>query len=730
VDDQEHPRRRPQTRNVVVGTGTGPIVQASSVTGGIHFHGRSADPAVPRQLARPPPAFAGRQAELSLLSHAHENPAAPVAVLTGPGGVGKTALARRWAYDHRNAFPDGQLSIDLNGFSESDPVDPGEALASFLRALGVVPAAIPVGLQELAALYRSRTAGRALLIVLDNAFSAAQARILIPASDQSFTVVTSRWRMAGLAPDGAVIIDVRPLTDRDSVSLLSRVAGPARIDDDPVQSERLARLCAGLPIALTVAASRLVARPRLTVARLVEDLQAETTRLHRLRMPDTSVQATLDLSYRNLTPEVAALYRRLSAHPGPDFGPAAIGALVSSIDGPATGWTAAAIETLVQANLVQEDSLDRFHLHDLLRLHARQLLASEDTRTDQDDTVRSVLEWYLGAADVADQRIRPYRRTRLSYSYARRRTEAPVPSLTDRATALAWLERERVNLIAAGRTALACGWAELAWHLSNVVWSLLLYGKHYRDRIDIDEVGVAAARMWGNRTAEALMLSRLGLACTTARRYDEAERHLSLAVTRWNEVGDARSAAEAREMTAALYRETERVAEAVLMYENVLAVHRRLGDSRWIGLTSISLGSLLTEAARAPEAVDVLLDARRIFAGLTDVDPYNGFRAEIALAAAYLAVGDLGTARAAAIRGRDGMRTLGSAFEQAQALVVLGRIAHRGGDPDTARRDWTEALHIYEAVQSPRAEALRDRMRRALGAEDPVEVQNGGEVAQ
>jgi tetratricopeptide (TPR) repeat protein len=730
VDDREHAHQRRRTTNAVIGTGIGSIVQASSVVGGIHFHGRTDDAVpIPRQLVKPPPVFAGRQSELSLLSRVHEDPNAAMAMLTGPGGVGKTALARRWAHDHRDAFPAGQLYIDLNGFSESDPVDPGEALASFLRALGVPPAAVPAGLPELAALYRSQTASRALLVVLDNAVSAAQVRVLLPASDESFAVVTSRLRMAALAPDGAVIIDVRPLSVGDSVSLLSQVAGRARIDDDPVQAANLAGLCAGLPIALSVAAARLAARPMLTLARLVADLEAEATRLHHLRMPDeASVQGTLDLSYRNLAPQVAVLYRRLSAHPGREFGVGVVGALLPSISGIGPDLETAAIDQLVQASLVEESSLDRFQFHDLLRLHARQRLTSEDTKADQDDAARSLLEWYLAAAQHADLAIRPYRRSRLSYRP--RSADAPIPSFTDRTTALAWLEREHLNLIAAGRMALTRGWAELAWHLSNAIWPLLLYGKHYRDRIGIDELGVAAARTWGNRTAEALMLCRLGRACTTAGRYDDAEHHLRLAVTLWNEVGDPQGAAEAQELTAALYRETGRITEAVSMYESVLAINRDLGDARWIGLTSINLGSLLPEASRTAEAVAVLLDARRIFTDLADLDPYNGFRAEIALAAAYLALCDISKARTAAARGAEGMRELGSAFEQGQALEVLGQVAHVSGDLPAARRHWAGALRIYDSLQSSRATTLRDRIRRTPGANDPVEVQDSGEAAK
>jgi tetratricopeptide (TPR) repeat protein len=647
-------------------------------------------------------------------------------VLTGQGGVGKTALARRWARGVQQEFRHGQLYIDLNGFSESDPVDPGEALGFFLRALGVPPARVPPSLDEQAALYRSRTADRSLLIVLDNAFSAAQVRVLLPASDASFVVVTSRLRLAGLVTDGAAVIDVYPLAAGDSVALLEGVLGPERVlgpeGADRRPAESLAEICGGLPIALAVAAAQLTARPRLTVARLVADLELHTGRLRGLRTSEgVSVQGTLDLSYRSLDPRSAALYRRLAAHPGREFGLGPVTALLASAgDAVPAAMAMSAIDLLMQGNLVEETSMDRFRFHDLLLLHARQQL----TAAESEQATRTLLEWYLAAASAADQVITPYRR-RLPYSADP--APAGLPSFADREEALDWLDNERLNLIAAGHEALSRGWAELAWHLSDVMWPLMLYRKIYRDRIGIDETGVAAALLWGNEWAEADMRKRLGRAYTTAGRYEDAEQQLRLATERCDDVGDVRGAVDAREMMAALYRDSGRPSLAIAAFEDRLAANRELGDARWTGLTLISLGSLLSEEDRAADAVGLLREAREIFATLADVDPYNGVRADIALAAAHLAAGDLPSAEAAATRGLAGMRRLGSEFEQAQAIEVLGRIADRRGDADAALRHRTEALTIYSALQSPRAAALRAQMPGVPGTTDPLGVEGAGE---
>src|SRR5215217_8071688 len=198
----------------------GHSVQASAIYGDVHLHGGAGTDRspVPHQLLAAPVHFTEREAELAELdrivsSSLHGGHPALV-VLSGPGGVGKTALALCWTHAASSRFPDGQLYIDLGGFSGADPVDPGEALGQFLRAIGVPASQVPVTLSEQAALYRTLTASRSLLVLLDNAYSSAQARVLIPASPRCAVVVTSRSRLTGLVGDGARLVEVRPLRER------------------------------------------------------------------------------------------------------------------------------------------------------------------------------------------------------------------------------------------------------------------------------------------------------------------------------------------------------------------------------------------------------------------------------------------------------------------------------------------------------------------------------------
>ncbi|GIE06191.1 NTPase [Paractinoplanes durhamensis] len=701
--------------NTISGIVAGPSVQALDIHGGVHFHGVPPAAATPHQAAAPPPHFAGRGAEVRSLRSAMDA-GSTVVVLSGPGGVGKTALARQWARLAEDAFPAGQLYLNLGGFGLVPPVEPAEALRSFLRALGVPAGALPPTLAELTALYRSQTAGRSLLVVLDDAFSAAQVRVLVPSSSSSMTVITSRVRLSGLIAEGAVLLEITPLTTAESLTLLANFLGEKRIDGEREQAERLAELCAGLPIALCLAAARLSTRPRLSLARVVATLAAETQRLARLETPDreSSVSGSFELSYQALDASAAALYRRLSLHPGREFGLGPAAALLPGIQaGSPAGEADRLIGVLLESSLLQEVAEEHFRLHDLIHLHARQKVVAEDTEAVREEAMLAMSEWYLGAASAADVVVTPYRR-RLVYSY--RTSPSELPAFSDRDEALAWLDRQRSNLSAAGQVALDHRWAELAWHLSDVLWPVQLYRKS-TDRKDIDVRGLAAARMWGDPRAEGRMLKRLGRTCTTLGEHDRAEQLLRKAVTTYAESGDAEGSVEAQEMLALAYRDSGRADAAAELLADVLATRRRLGNSRDIGLTLISLADLLSGRGNLAEAVELLREAGRLLDQSVADDPYNPVRVKLGLARAYFDGGDLAAADLAVTEAIEGMKRLGAAIGEADALELAARIAARRGDATRSRLCLQRAAELLETHGSPRAAALRRQVPAPPGVQ-------------
>jgi tetratricopeptide (TPR) repeat protein len=637
---------------------------------------------------------------------------AGIVVLTGPGGVGKTALATHWAYGAGDRFQDGQLYVDLGGFGEGPPVDPAEVVGSFLRALGVRPDDLPVAFADQVACYRSVTAGRSILAILDNAYSAAQVRALVPGTGSSMVVVTSRSRLVGLLPDGARLVDVAPLPEEDSVALLARRVDPTRIARERSQITDLVRICAGLPIALCVAAARLAARPRLSVETMVSELADETNRLRRLAVPEgLSVQAAFDVSYRALDSRAATLYRRLALHPGQEFGLAPITVLMpeASVEEPAD-----AVEPLLEASLLQEVDEGRFRFHDLVRLHARQKAEADDNEAVRETVMRALVEWYFAAAQRADSVLTPYRR-RLPYEFIT--APAAVPGFSTRALALDWLERERLNLLAAGRAAFEHGHMELAWHLSDVLWPLFLYGKHYRDQMEADRRGVAAAHAWRNQWAEAGMLKRLSRIFAAAGDYAAAEQHARESIRLYRTVDDARGVLDAQEALALSYRDSGQLPEAAAAFTELLAANRQYGAERSVALILINLGMVLSATGQSTKAIAMLAEAKEILGRISTVDPYNEARALIGLAGAHLRSGDLSAAEAAATAAASRMAELGSEHDRAEAVRLLGQIAEQRGDIATARARYHSALAVFEALGSPRAASTRTELARLTAGE-------------
>ncbi|MFF1305727.1 ATP-binding protein [Streptomyces sp. NPDC058307] len=710
-------------------TVSGPVVQARDITGGVHFHPAPRPPAaaadvLPRQLPPVPSHFTNRHDELARLDRLVGSPcdSPVVAVVSGPAGVGKTTLARRWLLARADSFPDGQLYADLRGHSPDGPARPGELLGHLLRSLGRTE--VPAELNERAALWRSVTAGARIALLLDNALSAAQVRPLLPGSVAAVTAVTSRNRLTGLGLEGAVFVPLSVLATRDAVELLSRRLGAERVRREPEAARAMARACANLPLAVCVAGARLAARPRQPLAAMARALSdAEGTGpLDALRVGgESAVRAALQESYRVLAPEPAAAYRRLSLLPFTVFTPP----VAAAVSGTGPDEADRLLDELAEANLVEDlgpdprTGLDRYRFHDLLRAHARECADEAETERDVCGALRRVVDFYLSAATAAETLLTPSHRT-LSRDYAGR----PVPPpFTDAPGALCWLDAERDHLMAVLRTAADRGWHASAWQIADAMWPLCLRLRPYELWIEAHEIGLAAARRADDRDGISRMLTSGGTGLRNVGRLEEAlswfrqARELAREEVARRSEGEPLKAARRNEAQALhglgqTYRLAGRLAEAGTHFARALALREEIGYQRGAALTRLSLGDTALAAGRPDEAVRQLECARTELTELSD--PYDAARA-LALLGRALARRD-GTRHEAAdrtlLRALAEFEETGSVHWQGHVLEMLGEAAEERGDVERARDWYARSLARYLPV----SDRDRDRLERRLRA--------------
>ncbi|MFJ6671087.1 BTAD domain-containing putative transcriptional regulator [Actinosynnema sp. NPDC091369] len=351
---------------------------------------------VPHLLPSRGPHFVGRDAALAELTACAE--AGPgVVVVDGMPGIGKTALAVHWANLAAEAFTGGRLYVNLRGVdSSAEPVPPGEVVRGFLDALEVPAARVPASFEAQVALFRRAVQGRKLLVVLDNARDADQVRHLLP--DGAFVVVTSRNRLTGLA---ARSITLGPLDDSESRALLDRRLGGDRVEAQEAATGTLVELCAGLPLALALVATRAAVNPHFTLAHIADELANGQDPLEHLDAgeDDARLSTAFSWSYRLLGPAAARLFRLLGRHPVPAV-PVSAAAALAGLPVPDA---VAAVAELTDAHLLTEPAEGRFSTHPLLRRYAAEL--SETAGDDADAATARALTWYAHTAANAVGRL-------------------------------------------------------------------------------------------------------------------------------------------------------------------------------------------------------------------------------------------------------------------------------------------------------------------------------------
>ncbi|HEU4425545.1 MAG TPA: tetratricopeptide repeat protein [Pilimelia sp.] len=726
--------------------------------GVVQSAGTGSDVAVPRQLPAAPPGFVGRTAQLDTMTRLldEQRPgggAVAVQAVIGPAGVGKTALAVRWAWQVQDRFPDGQLFVNLRGGDRRGgdagrPMTAELALDAFLRALGVSGEKIPAAVEARARLYRSLLYGRRVLVVLDNADAADQVAPLLPGLTGCVALVTSRTRLIG--GDGTHVVSLGLLAPAEATALVAQVIGASRVDAEPDAAAELARLCAHLPLALHIAAERVAASPDRTLSDLVAELADERTRAAaRTAAGDdqaAALRSAISWSYRALPAEGARVFRLLGIHPGPDVSAPAAAALTGT---PITRMRPL-LEVLCGAHLLERVAPDRYRFHDLLHRYAaeRAAEAPEPERTTAD---RRALTWYLHTADAAVRAFSPLG-LRVPLDAPATEVAGEPLTFTDQREALQWCEAERANLVAATRHAAACGEHVVAWKLPAVLWDFFSLRGHWSDWIATHEIGLAAAQHLGDKFGEAWMENNLGNAYRGRGQFEEALRHFHRALAINEETGNRRGEGWTRYNIGDTYRELGRFEEALGQLREALFIGREVGE-RWTeGYTLNMIGDTYRGLGQFDEALRHLLPALVIHRGL------GHLRGE---GHALQMIGDTHRERqrfdkafsyyeqALAVRRKVGDRrgegltlhSLGDTYRQcrrydeasdhyeralavrheigdqrgeARSLSSLGAVRQQTGQVAAARESWHRALAIFDELGDPQVAEIRARLK-ALG---------------
>ncbi|WP_405937668.1 tetratricopeptide repeat protein [Streptomyces sp. NBC_00726] len=631
-------------------------------------------------LPRAPRGFHGRGAELTALSRAAAGEA-PVCLVTGPAGVGKTALALHWARRTPAAFPDGRLFADLRGFGDTGEPTPLEVLREFLLALGVAPRRVPESVAGAAALFRSLTDRLSLLVVLDNARDSAQVRPLLPGGADCVTLVTSRHRLDGLiASDAAVPVPVDILEPTDGTALLAGVLGEERVLAEPVAARRLAELCGGLPLALRVTAARLAGRPQWTLAAMAGELADERSRLSYLDVEDTGVSAALRLTVQQLPPDAVHHLGRLGHHPGGHFDPYTAAALAGS--DPVTAG--AALERLAAAHLVTEAGPGRWILHDLVRLYARGLDPAAAP-----DALIGVLDHYiataLAAADTAEPGGEPCFVLPDDFH-----PPTATRDFTDRAEAMGWLAAEREDLTLAAAAARAAGLDDRAWRIILLQWPHVVW--RVRDGwAPMLELALAAAVARQDPYAESRVRNLLGWVLTEEGRTGDAVATLEPSPGLARQAGDRLGEATALINLAIVQAEQGGLDVAMEGCERALELARKEPDAHTEMLALQHLARMQLTAGRPQDALD---SARTAF----DLGPEHE---EAARRVLLLSVS--GEARLVLGAEQEGIRLLDEAATEAEragydegAVRALEALLRVTASPDYVRRH-TEATRRLTA---------------------------------
>lgn len=664
-----------------------------------------------------------------------------LSAVAGIGGVGKTTLAVQVAHAAREHFPDGQLYIDLQGASTT-PAEPEAVLGSFLRALGTSDSAIPEGVDERSALYRSLLDGRRVLALLDNARDAAQVRPLLPGTPTCAVLITSRNRLVDLA--GAHLVDLDVMSPEEALALFTKIVGTERVGAEHEAAMDTVAACGFLPLAIRIAAARLAARRTWTVATLARKLSDERRRLDELTAGDQAVKATFELGYSQLEPEQARAFRLLGLAEGPDISLAAAAAILDR--DPETAEDV--LETLVDTSLIESAAPGRYRFHDLVRLFARACAErDEQPPTERDAALDRLLDFYLATAKHVYAIERPSDRT-VDHLVA---TRHPGLHFDNPEDALDWLYTEGECLLASVRHAAGAGQCRYAADILVAATDLAESGALSRQY----EQGCHATLLAAQRAGDTLAEGRAGVSLTQSYsvagrfaeadaqaervmqlettghdpiaqgyaftdraiiaiyegRHQDAERYLAAAISTFRDDGNRPSEASALSNLSRVRLSMGQTDSAVTLAEESHAIYEDLGATLRLANARYALGIALTKAGRSDEAVRRLTAAHDTFHA-TRQQLWEGMTL-FRLAEARMVMDEPMEAAALAEQALGLLRTIGGAWRRANVLTTLGEALNRTGQAGRARACWVQALEVFDELGSPEAAEVRRHLDSA-----------------
>ncbi|PPK68953.1 tetratricopeptide repeat protein [Actinokineospora auranticolor] len=685
----------------------------------------------PAQLPAETPGFVGRAATLAglddLLDRVDGSPGVVIVALSGTAGVGKTALALRWAHRARDRFPDGQLAVNLHGYAPGMPLTTQEVLVRFLHALGVAPERVPLDPDEAAGLYRTLLTGKRVLVMLDNAAAAEQVRPLLPGSSGCLVLVTSRDRLTGLtAQDGAHQIPLDVLDPGEAIDLLGRLVGVGRMRREPDAAAEMASICGHLPLALRIAGANLAIRPLVSIADYTRELR-ERGRMTGLTVAGDesgAVRAAFDLSYEKLVPAARRLFRLLGLVPGADVDAAAAGTLSGLPPGDVTRL----LRVLDHGNLIREHSRGRYTFHDLLREYASGRSALEDAETERTEAVVALFDHYLSEIET--------------HSSVLWRVGA-LPEHGAEERAIAWLDAERGNLVAAATAASGLDLHRYAWRFAEALRQYFWNRGHGADGLVVGQAALAAARATRDLDAEASVHDLLGLIHTNLSDYVAAIESHRWALELSQSTGNRIVEAAALHNLGRAHSQLGQPAQASAFYEQALELNRVIGNRfgeagalNYLGGTALSLGRPQQAIDRHTEALELSTRignrhvqaaacqglglalwamgelpraAQRYREGMAICRRYGYRHGEVSMLICLAETGcDAGDYAASATQVRKAMeagRQLGERRHEVSGLDILATIQQRTGEWSSAATHYTRALGLAREIRFGYGEA-------------------------